>query len=137
MRQEETFMGLSLYRLVIAATSTGKPDLKAGFAEVGLAFYSPQFPAAWLTCPTGQLCILARPQTLLLDFGQLLRQKQPESGLLQLEFARIARLKDLRDNLASQGAEPIGNSDKGFSALIRADIDKWKKLFKSTRIVAD
>jgi tripartite-type tricarboxylate transporter receptor subunit TctC len=56
---------------------------------------------------------------------------------LSAEMGRAVKAKEIRDNIASQGADPVGNSDKEFAAFVRADIEKWKKIFASKRIVAD
>ena len=53
------------------------------------------------------------------------------------EFARVTNLKDVRDLLLGQGAVPVGNSSKEFSEFIRADIERWKTMFKTVRITAD
>jgi tripartite-type tricarboxylate transporter receptor subunit TctC len=72
-------------------------------------------------------------------FGALAPGGTPAAIVQRLtaEFSRVVKVKEVRDNIASQGADPIGNSDREFAAFIRADIEKWKKLFKSTRIVVE
>jgi len=40
------------------------------------------------------------------------------------------REPDLRQRLASQGAEPLTSSPDEFAAYLRAEIDKWAKVVK-------
>ncbi len=56
---------------------------------------------------------------------------------LATEFARIVGLKDVRDVLTGQGAVPIGNSSREFAEFIRVDMERWKTMLKTVRIVAD
>jgi tripartite-type tricarboxylate transporter receptor subunit TctC len=72
-------------------------------------------------------------------FGAFAAAGTPDAIVQTLgaEFARVANLKDVRDLLLGQGAVPVGNSSKEFSEFIRADIERWKTMFKTVRIAAD
>jgi len=72
-------------------------------------------------------------------FGAFVPSGTPDAIVQKLaaELARIVNLKDVRDTLTSQGAYPIGNSNKDFAEFIRSDIARWKTILKSIRIVAD
>jgi len=53
------------------------------------------------------------------------------------EIARIMALPDIRDKLASQGAEPFVTTPEQFAALIKADIAKFGKIIKTANIRLD
>lgn len=50
------------------------------------------------------------------------------------ETVRILALPDVRQRLASEGAEAIGNSPEEFSAQIRRDMARWAKVAKDAKI---
>ena len=58
-------------------------------------------------------------------------------GKLNAEVARILALPDVRDRLFAIGAEPMSASPEQFSAMVRADVDKWGKLVRAAGISAD
>ncbi len=72
-------------------------------------------------------------------FGAFVPAGTPDAIVKSMatEFARITSLKDVRDLLLGQGAVPVGNSSKEFAEFIRADIERWKTMFKTVRITAD
>ena len=72
-------------------------------------------------------------------FGAFVPAGTPEPVVQKLaaEIARIVNLKEVRDVLMGQGAVPIGNSSREFAEFVRTDIERWKTMLKSIRIVAD
>ena len=44
---------------------------------------------------------------------------------------------DVRERLATQGAEPIGNTPEQFTAQMKSDIVKWAKVVKDANIKLD
>ena len=44
---------------------------------------------------------------------------------------------DVRERLASQGAESIGNTPEQFTGLMKADLAKWAKVVKAANIKLD
>lgn len=44
------------------------------------------------------------------------------------EMARVLKLEDVREKLLAQGLEPVGNSPAEFSAIITAELVKWRKV---------
>lgn len=50
------------------------------------------------------------------------------------ETVRILALPDVRQRLASEGAEPIGNSPEEFSAQIRRDMARWAQVARDAKI---
>ena len=50
------------------------------------------------------------------------------------EMVKALQSKDIKDKLASEGAEPVGSTPAEFSILIKNDFDKWSKVAKSSGI---
>lgn len=95
--------------------SSGVPDVPT-IAEAGV----PGFEAtAWI----GLFAPAATPPAIV--------------NKLNREIVRILRLPDIRERLAAQGAEPVGNSPQEFAVMIRAEIPKWKKVIETARIVPE
>jgi tripartite-type tricarboxylate transporter receptor subunit TctC len=56
---------------------------------------------------------------------------------LHAESVRILGESDVRERIASLGAEPVGNSPSEFAALQRAEAARWTRLAKEANIHAD
>jgi tripartite-type tricarboxylate transporter receptor subunit TctC len=59
---------------------------------------------------------------------------KPIVDLLQAEIARIVQLPDVKARLLAIGLEPHGMSSADFTAYIKADIAKWKKVITDAKI---
>ena len=53
---------------------------------------------------------------------------------LQSETAKILDTQAMKDRLALEGAEPIGNTPAEFSALIKDEMAKWSQVAKAANI---
>lgn len=62
---------------------------------------------------------------------------QPVVERLNAEFVRALQQPDLRQRLASQGAEPLTSTPAEFSAYLRSEIDKWAKVVKASGMKVD
>jgi len=62
---------------------------------------------------------------------------QPVVQRLNAEFVKALQQPDLRERLASQGAEPLTSTPEEFAAYLRAEIDKWAKVVKAAGMKAD
>jgi len=51
---------------------------------------------------------------------------------LSREIAAIVRLPEVREQFASLGAEPIGNTPKEFAAFAKAELSKWAGIVKQS-----
>ena len=51
---------------------------------------------------------------------------------LHTSMAKALGVAEVRNQLVSQGADPVGNSPAEFEAVIRADITKWAKVVKAS-----
>ena len=56
---------------------------------------------------------------------------------LNAEIVKVLRAPAVIALLATHGVEPIGNTPQQFSAIIRADLEKWAKVIKEAGIKAD
>jgi tripartite-type tricarboxylate transporter receptor subunit TctC len=56
---------------------------------------------------------------------------QPVVQRLNAEFVKALQQPDLRQRLASQGAEPLTSTPDEFAAYLRSEIDKWAKVVKT------
>jgi tripartite-type tricarboxylate transporter receptor subunit TctC len=56
---------------------------------------------------------------------------------LNSEIARILRLPDVRDRLASDGSEPVGNTPEEFAAHINSEISRWRKVIVEAELTPE
>jgi tripartite-type tricarboxylate transporter receptor subunit TctC len=56
---------------------------------------------------------------------------------LNQEIVRAVQSPEVRKRLMSEGAEVIGNTPEQYTAVIRADVEKWAKVIKATGIRAN
>ncbi len=54
--------------------------------------------------------------------------------LLNTEIVRILNMADVKERLLSQGAEPIGNTQEQFVAVLKSDIAKYSKLMREAGV---
>jgi tripartite-type tricarboxylate transporter receptor subunit TctC len=50
---------------------------------------------------------------------------------IHYEIAQALKARDVRDKLAADGAEPVGNTPEEFARLIRREIEKWGKVTRA------
>ena len=62
---------------------------------------------------------------------------QPVVQRLNAEFVKALQQPDLRQRLASQGAEPLTSTPDEFSAYLRSEIAKWAKVVKDSGMKVD
>jgi tripartite-type tricarboxylate transporter receptor subunit TctC len=69
-------------------------------------------------------------------YGVLAPAGTPREAVTRLhaETVRMLALPDIRQKLATEGAEAIGNSPEEFAAQIRRDIERWEKVARAARI---
>jgi tripartite-type tricarboxylate transporter receptor subunit TctC len=105
-----------LHALALAAAKRTPtlPDMPT-FAEAGLANFE---AGSWY----GILAPAGTPREVV--------------ARLHAETVRILALPDVKQRLASEGAEVIGNTPEEFAAQIRRDMARWAKVAKDARIQA-
>ncbi|MGZ8153706.1 MAG: Bug family tripartite tricarboxylate transporter substrate binding protein [Burkholderiales bacterium] len=72
-------------------------------------------------------------------FAVLAPAATPRDIVTRLNRVLVKALQgaDVREKLASQGAEPIGNTSEQFTGQIKADLAKWAKVVKAANIKLD
>jgi tripartite-type tricarboxylate transporter receptor subunit TctC len=65
-------------------------------------------------------------------YGILVRAGTPASiiSILNADLARALKLPEIRDRLATEGAEAVSNSPAAFAAFLQAEIERVRKLSK-------
>lgn len=71
-------------------------------------------------------------------YGLLLPAGAPRStiDILSREIVTIMRAPDIKEKMASQGFEPIGNQPEEFAKFIREELPRWEKVVKAAGITA-
>jgi len=62
---------------------------------------------------------------------------KPIIARLHVEAAKALHSPDIVAKLASQGAEPVGNTPEEFTAFIRSEISKWANLVTAAKMRTD
>ncbi len=55
-------------------------------------------------------------------------------GLLHGAIVKILQMRDMQARLASDGAQPLGNTPAEFAAINKAEVAKWAKVVREARI---
>jgi tripartite-type tricarboxylate transporter receptor subunit TctC len=53
---------------------------------------------------------------------------------LQAAVAKALELADVKERLATDGAEGVGSTPAEFAALIKEELEKWAKVAKEAKI---
>jgi len=71
-------------------------------------------------------------------YGMVAPAKTPRAIIMRLHGAAIAALKteEMKEKLASDGAEPEGSTPEAFAALIKSELEKWAKVAREANIEA-
>jgi tripartite-type tricarboxylate transporter receptor subunit TctC len=56
---------------------------------------------------------------------------------LRQDILKVLQNPDVKDRLAAEGSEVVGNTPEEFGAMIRADVEKWAKVIQRTGIRAN
>ena len=72
-------------------------------------------------------------------FGLVLPTATPREIVQRLnsEVVKALRSPEVRERLAQQGAEPVGNSPEEFGAFIKSESAKWAKVIRGAHIIAE
>ena len=72
-------------------------------------------------------------------YGMLAPAKTPPPVIAKLnrEIARLLHQPDVKDKLAADGAEPVGNAPEQFGAHIKAEVEKYAKLVNQIGLKAE
>jgi tripartite-type tricarboxylate transporter receptor subunit TctC len=116
---------------------TGKPLIEAEKLRA-LAISGPKRVAALPDVPT--VAEAGVPGYSALQwYGLLAPAGTPKEIIdkLQAAVAEALRLPDVRERLAQDGAEPVGGPSADFTALIKADLEKWSNIARTANIQAE
>ena len=71
--------------------------------------------------------------------GLLAPAKTPEPMIARwaTESARVMRTADMQTLLQHEGSEPVGSTPREFDALIKTEVERWKKVAQSAGIKAE
>lgn len=63
-------------------------------------------------------------------FGLLAPAATPREVIRKInaEAVKVVKMPEVRERLASEGADPVGNKPEEYDAYIRSDIEKWMKV---------
>jgi len=56
---------------------------------------------------------------------------------LQQSIVKVLQNPEVKDRLASEGSEVVGNTPEQYGAIIRSDVEKWAKVIQRTGIRAN
>jgi tripartite-type tricarboxylate transporter receptor subunit TctC len=115
---------------------TAAPHVKSG-AVRGLAVTGAQRSSALPELPTVAESIPGYEVSAWFGIFAPAGVPQPVVQRLNAEFVKALQQPDLRQRLASQGAEPLTNTPDEFAAYLRAEIDKWAKVVKAAGMKPD
>ena len=123
--------------LMFSQTSSALPQIQAGkLRALGVA--SPQRSALLPDLPTiaesGLPGFEAVSWYALLGPGGMPKEI---AAKLQAEIARVLQMPDVRDKLAAQGADAVGNTPEQLAALIRSDSAKYADIVRRANIKAE
>ena len=113
------------------------PHIKAGRLRV-LAVTTPQRWPGTPELPTMQEAGV--PGFVITQWYGLLapaKTPQPVVAKLNQEIARLLHLPDVKEKLAADGADAVGNTPEQFGAHIKSEIAKYGKLVKEIGLKAD
>jgi tripartite-type tricarboxylate transporter receptor subunit TctC len=71
-------------------------------------------------------------------YGMVAPAKTPRAIIMRLHGAALLALKteEMKEKLASDGAEPEGSTPEAFAALIKSELEKWAKVAREANIEA-
>jgi tripartite-type tricarboxylate transporter receptor subunit TctC len=129
-------IGGQVQMLILSAVAT-LPHVKTGklraLAVTGLA-RSPKLPDIPTVSESG-----LPGYEVVLWYGVSAPAKTPASivNRLNQDIVAIMQSTEMRERLASEAGQPVGNTPEQFEKIIRADVAKWAKIVRESGIKAD
>jgi tripartite-type tricarboxylate transporter receptor subunit TctC len=124
-------------QLMFSNLTAAMPQVKTGRIRA-LAVTGPKRATAAPDLPTVIEAGVAG-YTVISWFGVLVPVATPQGLVMRLnsDLARTMRAPDVRERLASDGAEPQTGTPEQFGAFLRSEIAQWTKVVKDAGIVAE
>ena len=103
-----------------------------------LAIISPRRSPSWPDVPTVSEAGLTGYESQAW-YGLVAPRNLPADVLKKLsdETVRVLRTKELKENLAASGGDPIGSSPAEFTAFIKAEINRYASVVRDAGISAE
>src|SRR5690349_15735959 len=120
-------------QLAFATALTAKPQVDAGRVRA-LAVSGPRRVAAMPDVPPVGDAVPG--YEAMQWYGFLAPAGTPPAIIEKLNAEALVALrsKEMKDRLASDGAEPLGSSPAEFGAFIRREIEKWSRVVEAAKI---
>ncbi|WP_137893210.1 tripartite tricarboxylate transporter substrate binding protein [Ramlibacter sp. 2FC] len=124
-------------QLMFDSLPSSMPFIKSG-AIRALAVTTPRRSLALPDVPT--VAESGFPQFSISTWYGVWAPAGTPAGLVQRlssEIAAIVRLPDVREQFASLGAEPVGNTPEEFAAFAKSELAKWARIVKQSGAKVD
>ena len=120
---------------MFANALTARPQVEAGKVRA-LGVSGPRRISAMSDVPP--VSDTVRGYEAMQWYGMVAPAKTPRAIILRLHGAAIAALKteEMKEKLASDGAEPEGSTSEAFAELIKSELEKWAKVAREANIEA-
>jgi len=120
---------------MFANALTARPQVEAGKVRA-LGVSGPRRISAMSDVPP--VADTVRGYEAMQWYGMVAPAKTPRAIILRLHAAAIVALKteEMKEKLASDGAEPEGSTPEAFAALIKSELEKWAKVAREANIEA-
>jgi tripartite-type tricarboxylate transporter receptor subunit TctC len=120
---------------MFANALTARPQVEAGKIRA-LGVSGPRRISAMSDVPP--VANIVRGYEAMQWYGMVAPAKTPRAIILRLHAAAIVALKteEMKEKLASDGAEPEGSTPEAFAALIKSELEKWAKVAREANIEA-
>ena len=115
---------------------TAAPHVKSGAAR-GLAVTGTQRSSVLPELPTVAETLPGYEVTAWFGVFAPAGLTQPVAKRLNTEFVKAMREPELKQRLASLGADPLTSTPEDFSTYLRAEIEKWAKVVKASGMKVD
>ncbi|MGH6783437.1 MAG: Bug family tripartite tricarboxylate transporter substrate binding protein [Sphingomicrobium sp.] len=119
---------------MLASVISAKPHVDAGTLRA-LAVSGPRRVEGLAGIPTVAEAGVPKYEALQW-YGLLAPAGTPAAVVarLQSEVAQALRLPEVKERLATDGAEPVGGTPSEFAALIKSEIEKWASVARAANI---
>jgi tripartite-type tricarboxylate transporter receptor subunit TctC len=121
-------------QMLFSSMPSALPHIKSGMLRA-LVVTAPQRSAAAPTIPSATEAGMPGFDVST-GFGLFAPAKTPRAVInrLHAEVVKSLKLPEVRDRLASQGAEPVGSSPEEYDAFVKTESAKWAKVCKEAGI---
>jgi len=118
---------------MFANALTARPQVESGKVRA-LGVSGPKRIAAMSEVPP--VADTVRGYEAMQWYGMVAPARTPRAIIMRLHGAAMLALKteEMKEKLASDGAEPAGSTPEAFAALITSELEKWAKVARAAKI---